>query len=158
MLTRWNDFTGLGRDLDGFGDLRREMDRVFADFERYWGVGAARPGLSGANARGFPRLSLHDTGRELRLRAEVPGLGEDEIEVSMEQSTLTIRGQRRADAPEGYAVHRQERGPLAFARSIALPCRVDAEKVVAHLKNGVLELTMPKVPEEQPRRIQVSAS
>jgi HSP20 family protein len=134
------------------------MDRVFADFERYWGIGGMRPNGAVESARAFPRVSVDDAGSELRLRAEVPGVTLDELDVSLEQSTLTIRGQRRSDAPEGYSVHRQERGPLAFARSFSLPCRVDADKVVATLENGVLELTMPKVPEEQPRRIRVRAS
>jgi HSP20 family protein len=160
MLTRWNEFgmRNLDRDLDGFGDLRREMDRVVSDFERYWGLGGNhRPNGRGAARGEFPRLSIEDRGAELRLRAEVPGLGEEDIDVSLEQTTLTIRGQRKPDVPEGYSVHRQERGPLAFARSFTLPCRVDAEKVVATLENGVLEMTLPKVPEEQPRRIQVRA-
>jgi len=162
MLTRWNDFGfgDLGHHFSALNDLRREMDRLFVDFERGWGVDAPRPGIgAGALApAAWPRVSMNDTGPELRLRAEVPGLSEKDLDVTVEQSSLTLRGARQTDVPEGYSVHRQERAAMSFARSFTLPCRVDAEKVTANLKNGILELVLPKVAEEQPRQIQVRAS
>ncbi len=156
MLTRWNDFGfgSLDRELSSLSDLRRQMDRLFTDFERGWGVGT---GLR-QDAGSWPRVSLHDAGSELRLRAELPGVSEKDLNITVEQSALTLRGERKADIPEGYAVHRQERGTTAFARSFALPSRIDAEKANATLKNGILELTLPKVPEAQPRQIQVRTS
>ncbi len=161
MLTRWNDvgFGGLGREWSALDDLRSQMDRLLLDFERGWETGQD----SGRGARwmagtGWPRVGLYDTGPELRLRAEVPGLSEKDLEISVEQSSLTIRGQRKTEAPEGYAIHRQERGNRAFARSFTLPCRIDTEKATAKLKNGVLEMVLPKVAEEQPRQIQVQVS
>lgn len=161
MLTRWDDFelADLERSFTAFSDLRREMDRVFHDFERGYGGEAWRARSPAPMSRSaWPRLSMQDTGSELRVRAEVPGLSEKDLNVTVEMSSLTIRGQRQPDVPEGYSVHRQERGALAFARSFTLPCRVDAEKVTAKLKNGILELTLPKVPEERPKQIQVRAS
>lgn len=103
-------------------------------------------------------MSLYDAGTELRLLAEVPGVSEKDLNVSVEKSSLSIRGERKVEVPEGYSVHRQERGTLSFARSFALPCRIDAEKTTANLRNGVLEMKLPKVAEEQPRQIQVRAS
>jgi HSP20 family protein len=149
MLMRWND---LGFDLDrGWsaltGDLRREMERVFHDFER----GGYRPDLRS----GWPRISVEDGASELRLRAEVPGVDRKDLHITLEHNTLTLRGSRAPRAPEGYSTHREERGAIEFARSLTLPCRVDAEHVTANLVNGVLELTMPKAPEERPREIQV---
>lgn len=162
MLTRWSDFGfgDLDRHFSALSDLRREMDRLFTDFERGWGFESPRLAIgAGPVARSaWPRVSVNDTGSELRLRAEVPGLSEKDLDVTVEQSSLTIRGQRQADVPEGYSVHRQERGAMSFARSFTLPCRVDAEKVTANLKNGILEMTLPKVAEEQPKQIQVRAS
>jgi len=156
MLTRWNEF-GFGdfdRHFSVLNSLRREMDRVFGDFERGYGhdyLQASGQGLA-------PRLSVQDTGAELRVRAEVPGLTQKDLQITVEQSSLTIRGQRKVEEPKGYSVHRQERGQLSFARSFTLPSRIDAEKAVAELKNGVLELTLPKLAEAQPRQIQVRAS
>lgn len=163
MLTRWNDL-GLGdwnRHFTTLHDLRREMDRLFWNFERGWSHPDPRLGhasVTGLGRGAWPRVSIRDTGSELRLWAEVPGLKEQELDITVEQNSLTLRGERRAEAPEGYAVHRQERGGLAFARSFTLPCRVDTEHVSATLKNGVLELTLPKAAEAKPRQIQVKAS
>ena len=156
MLTRWKDygFGGLERELSALNDLRNQMDRLFLDFER----GARRdprPAPSWTAGSSWPRIGLQDTGTELRLLAEVPGVSERDLDISVEQSSLTIRGERKVEAPEGYSVHRQERGYYSFARSFTLPCRIDAEKTTAHLKNGILELTLPKVAEEQPKQIQV---
>jgi len=158
MLTRWNDFGfgGFGRELSALTDLRNQMDRLFLDFERDWGAGRKPGQLRALGA--WPRVGLYDAGSELRVRAEVPGLSEKDLDISVEQSSLTIRGERHTEAPAGYSVHRQERGDRSFARSFTLPCRVDAEKVTARLKNGILEMTLPKVAEEQPRQIQVQVS
>lgn len=162
MLARWNDygFGDLGRSFSQLNDLQHEMDRMFDNLDRNWGFGRAwvPAQLLSTTRSSWPRVTLHDAGSALMLRAEVPGLTEKELDISLEQSSLTIRGKRETDVPEGYSVHRQERGTLAFARSFTLPCRVDAEKVTATLKNGVLEMTLPKAAEEQPRQIRVRAS
>lgn len=161
MLTRWNDigFGGLDRELSALNDLRSQMDRLFLDFERGWGVARdPRRVESWSAGASWPRISVHDAGTQLQLRAEVPGVSEKDLDISVEQSSLTIRGERKAEAPEGYSVHRQERGSYSFARSFTLPCRVDAEKTTANLKNGILELTLPKVAEEQPKQIHVKVA
>ncbi len=161
MLTRWNDIGlgGLERQLTSLNDLRNQMDRLFLDFERDWGAGGdARGGQAWIAGAAWPRIGVYDNGAELRVLAEVPGVSEKDLDISIEQSSLTIRGERKAEVPEGYSVHRQERGSHSFARSFTLPCRVDVEKATARLKNGILEMTMPKVAEEQPRQIQVQVS
>lgn len=159
MVTRWTDF-GLDFDpqFSALNDLRREMDRLFSDFQRDSGYAEPRPSPGNFRRTAWPRINVHDLGTELRLRAEVPGLTEKDLGVTVEQNSLTVRGERSADAPEGYSVHRQERGPLSFARSFTLPCRVDPEKVAANLKNGILEVTLPKLAEAQPKQIRVQAS
>jgi HSP20 family protein len=161
MLTRWNDigFGGLNRELLSLNDLRNQMDRLFIDFERGWGTGRdpeARQAIAMGSA--WPRIGVYDAGTELRLRAELPGLSENELEITVEQSSLTLRGRRETQVPEGYSVHRQERGNRSFARSFSLPCRIDAEKARATLKDGVLDMSLPKVPEERPRQIRVQVS
>ena len=161
MLTRWNDigFGGLERELSALNDLRNQVDRLFLDFERGWGAGRdPRRAQGWTAASSWPRIGLQDAGTELRLLAEVPGVSEKDLDISVEQSSLTIRGERKAEAPEGYSVHRQERGNYSFARSFTLPCRIDPEKTTANVKNGILELTLPKVAEEQPKQIQVQVA
>ncbi len=158
MLTRWNDvgFGGFGREWSALDDLRSQMDRLLWDFERGRESGRdSGQGLRWIAGTGWPRVGLYDAGSELQLRAEVPGLSEKELDISVDQNTLSIRGERKTRVPEGYAVHRQERGDRAFARSFTLPCRIDTEKATAKLRNGVLEMALPKVAEEQPRQIQV---
>src|SRR5687768_16047686 len=114
MLTRWSDM-GMGWDrnfaaLDGF---RREMEQVFRRLDE-----AADATLLGAEALsvGGPRLQVDDAGDQVVVMAELPGFKADDIHVSVEQRTLTIRGERRDETPEGYTVHRKERGALRFAR------------------------------------------
>jgi len=157
MLTRFSD---IDRTFAVMDQLRRRMDRVFDEVEPARGRDALRPSLVDEAerlwARGrWPRLSLADTGESLLLKAEVPGLTEKDIQLSIQKDVLTVSGERKPDAPEGYFVHRQERAPLKFARSFTLPCKVDPEKTAATLKDGVLTITLPKAPEAQPRQISV---
>ncbi len=148
MLVRWNDFGPFDfrREFDSF---RQELNRLFEDREQ------RRP--SRTEPTTFPRIGLFDSGSELVLRAELPGVTKDDLDVTIEQNTLTLRGTRKVDIPEGYAVHRQERSETTFARSYNLPTRVDPEKSIAILKNGILQLTMEKAAELQPRKVSVKA-
>lgn len=104
------------------------------------------------------RVRVSDIGDELRLHAELPGYRQQDLQVSFEENTLVIRGERAAEVPEGYAVQRQERGGARFTRSFALTARIDADKIVASLKDGVLELRLPKAAETRARTIAVNAS
>jgi HSP20 family protein len=153
MLTRWNNvgFPDIDRSPSVFDELRREMDRIFEGFER-----DLSPSLLRADS--WPRVSLFDTGPALVVRAELPGFVEKDLSISVEQSALTLSGERQLEVPAGYSVHRQERGEAtSFSRMFTLPCRVDADKAEARLTHGILELTLPKVPEEQPRQITIHA-
>ena len=153
MLTRFSDYSDwpsfalsdFARGHTPHAQFRRELYRLFGDFER---------AFSSPNSR----LTLGEEGGNYVLHADVPGLTEQDFDISVEGSTVTIRGERKVEMPEGYTAHRRERAPVSFARSFELPTRVDAEKVTAILKNGVLTLTMPKAAEAQPRQISVKAA
>lgn len=151
MLTRWNDFDRTFTLLD---ELRRRMDRVWDEYD---GDGYTNPYAELARRTSWPRVNLFDTGASLVLYVEVPGVAEKDIQLTINQDVLTLRGERKPDAPEGYSVHRQERVPVKFARSFTLPTKIDPEKVIASLKNGVLSIALPKAPEAQPRQITVRA-
>ena len=105
----------------------------------------------------FPSLSCADTGASLVFEADLPGLDEKDVQLEVHQDVLTLRGERRQDAPQGWLVHRQERAPVKFSRSFTLPCKVDLEKSTARLKDGVLTLTLVKATEARPRQIAVNA-
>lgn len=157
MLTRFSD---IDRTFAVMDQLRRRMDRVFDEYEPTRSRDGLRASLIeeaerlSARSR-WPRLSLADGGANLVLKAELPGLAEKDVQLSIHQDVLTMSGERKQDAPEGYFVHRQERAPVKFARSFTLPCKVDPDKSTATLKDGVLTLTLAKVPESQPRQIAV---
>lgn len=144
MTTYWMDLSDPYRAFD---TLRRRMDQVFREYDAGDG-GRARPTT-------YPRVDLHDTKEAFVMTAEVPGLTDKDISISATGDSLTIQGERKSGAPEGYAVHRQERGQLRFARSFAMPARIDVEKVTATVKHGVLTVHLPKHPESQPKSIAV---
>ena len=90
-------------------------------------------------------------------RAEVPGLAEKDIQLTIDGDVLTLSAERTVTPPAGYKVHRQERATLRFAKSFSLPVEIDAEKADAKLVDGVLTVTLPKAPKAQPRQIAVRA-
>jgi len=156
MLTLWHpysdwNFGNLRRALSAMEDLRREMGEFLGDAPRW------RERDSEDAWGSWPRTYLRDVGDALVVKAEVPGLSEKELEITITGETVAIRGERKADAPEGYSVHRKERSGYKFSRSFLLPVKVNADKAAASVKNGVLELVLPKAPEAQPRKINVTA-
>jgi HSP20 family protein len=135
--------------LQTLGVFRRRMNHLLHDLDD---VARARP------APAAPRINLRDADDAFIVEAEVPGLGVDDIDVRATGESLTIRGERKESAPEGYSVHRNERRALRFSRSLALPARVDVAAVSAEVKDGILTVTLPKHPDVQPRAITVRAS
>jgi len=133
----------------GFGALRREMDQLFDRFGSFTPVLAARSV--------FPAVNLYETDETYVLTAEVPGLAPEDLEISLEGSTVTLRGERKVFDEQGASVHRSERPTGAFRRAIDLPVPIDGEKVEAVHRHGVLTLRLPKAPEHRPRQISVQA-
>jgi len=156
MLTLWHpygdwNFGNLRRTLSAMEELRREMGQFLGETPRW-------RERTGEDAWGsWPRAYLRDTGEALVVTAEVPGLSEKDVDITITGDTVAIRGERRADAPEGYSVHRKERSDYKFSRSFLLPVKVTPDKAEATVKNGVLELVLPKAPESQPKKITVTA-
>lgn len=135
-----------------FGDLRREIDRLFEDFN--FPFASAQASGSGT----FPAVNLWEDQDHLFVEAEVPGMSMSDLDVTVIGNELSIRGQRK-DAERGQATfHRRERGTGSFARFVTLPVAVESAKVEAVLRDGVLTITLPKAAEAKPRRIEVKAS
>ena len=162
MLTGWRDFDDTFRTFDL---LQRRLDRAFdhwspgvvSVFGEAPATGARSRRLRGARAS-FPAINAFETRDAFVVKAEVPGLAEGDLAVSVEDGALILRGERKAQAPEGYAVHLRERAPVAFSRTLALPARVDADSVHATLKDGLLTITLPKAKEALPRQIAVKTA
>lgn len=150
MWTRFGDFDSTFSLMD---ELRRRMDRVWDDY----GYEAALP-RAVASSASWPRVNVFDEGSKLVLHADVPGMSEKDLQITLHGETLSLSGERKTTSPEGYSVHRQERGGVRFARSFTLPCKVNAELTTATVKDGVLTLTLAKAAEAQPRQIAVRAN
>jgi HSP20 family protein len=129
------------------------MAQLLDDFDTDWPT----TNLFGSGDT-WPRINLADAGDKLVVTAEVPGLSEKDVSVAIEQDVLSITGERNIQPPEGYSAHRQERGDFKFVRSVAMPCKIEGEKATATVRNGVLTVSLPKVPEAQPKRIEVRTS
>jgi HSP20 family protein len=130
-------------------DLRRTMDQLFNRV----GSGVPSGGV-------FPPVNLYETPEGYVLTAELPGLRSEDIEISIEGSKVSLRGERRVEYPDDgkTSIHRLERQSGTFRRSFELPVGVDAEKAEAVHRNGILMLRIPKAPQHRPRQITVRSS
>jgi HSP20 family protein len=102
-----------------------------------------------------PAIDVYETAESYVVAAELPGLTRDQIELAMVDSRLTIRGQRTDRAAENVHYHQVERGHGAFTRTFEFSARIDADKIGADLSNGVLTVTLPKLPPADRRTIDV---
>lgn len=147
MLTRWEPF----RDL---ATLQDRIDRIFEDtFGRVRGFGE-----ESLDSRTWaPAVDILEKEQELLLRADLPGVDPKDVEINVQNNTLTLRGERKfeSDVKEDN-FHRVERVYGSFVRSFALPQSVDTDKVEADYRNGVLEVRLPKRAEAKPKQIKVA--
>jgi len=151
MLTGWIDFDDTLRTLDL---LQRRIDRAFDGWaDPAWTRERPRHRARAA----WPPTNVFETKEAFVVKAEVPGLAQGDVSVSMEDDALVVRGERKGEVRDGYKVHLRERASIAFTRKLPLPGRVDAEGVTATLENGVLTITLPKAREALPRQISVKA-
>lgn len=105
-----------------------------------------------------PRFSLDEADEAYTLTGDLPGVRAEDLNVTVENGVLTIRGHRNVEPPEGYEVRRSERSRLTFERSYALGDRIDAEGAEAKLVDGVLTLKLPKRAEVKPRQIAIRSA
>jgi HSP20 family protein len=102
-----------------------------------------------------PRSSVFDTAEAVLVELEMPGVGRDNIEITVDKDELTVTGHRTRSADEAFEVVHQERLLLSFRRSFVLSERIDAANIAASYENGVLKLTLPKSAEAKPRKISI---
>lgn len=123
-----------------FTDLRKRVDRLFEDFDK------GPPDVAGAFA---VRSNVSETDKEVSITAELPGVDRKDIEVSVTGNQVTIKGEKKSEKEEkkddkGREFHRVERSSGSFQRMTTLPFDIDADKVKADFKDGVLTVTIPK--------------
>jgi HSP20 family protein len=147
-IVRWEPFRELST-------LQNEMNRLFNTV-----FDAPSPANGGSTLRRWmPAMDLVETDDHFVLRADLPGMSQDDVNIEFEDGTLTVSGERKAEHEsknEGY--YRVERAFGAFSRSLTLPQGIDPEAVTANFENGVLEIRVPKPEERKPRRIEIGGS
>lgn len=140
-------------------EMRRDMDRLFDEFfspgprrRRTW---SEKP----ETGMIVPNIEIYDRANEIVLRAELPGVKKEDIDLSIAKDSVTLKGQLKKDediAPDSYYLREINYG--SFARSVGLPVEVDSEKAKATLKDGFLELVLPKREEAKPKEIKIEVS
>ena len=135
------------RPMDPFTSLQREMNRLFEEFHRGFDL---EPFSEEFGADWMPRVNVSESDKEICVSAELPGMDEKDIDVSLSGDTLTVKGEKKAEKEEkGENWHRTERTFGSFRRDIVLPAAVEAERTEAKFSKGVLTITIPKSREAQ---------
>lgn len=145
-LIRWTD---PFRDI---AVLQDRMNRLFGDYPE-----RAQPREEGLETGiWMPNVDIYETKDAICVRAELPGINRDAVHVEVKEGVLTLRGERKFEKEvEEESYHRIERSYGTFHRSFTLPSTVDAQKVTARMKDGVLEVDLPKQEQAKPRKIAI---
>lgn len=142
------------RERRDSGLLRMDVDSLFERFFDGWPFS-----YSQKNGEWIPSVDVSETGKEVIVKAEVPGMDPKDIDISIHDGLLAIHGERKMeheDKDENFC--RVERSYGSFSRAIRLPSEVDSEKVEATYKNGVLKIHLPKTEKESVKKIEVKAA
>ena len=146
-LVRWEP----ARELH---TIQQEMNRLFNTF---FDAPAGGGGNGGTGRRWVPAMDLVETDEHFVLRADLPGVSENDVKVELEDNVLTISGERRhEEETKGGGFLRIERATGVFSRSLTLPEGVDPDSIQASFDKGVLEVRIPKPEERKPRRVAIS--
>ena len=135
----------------GFASLQREIDRLFDDFGRGWDRFTAAPN--------FPKIDVTESDAEIEITAELPGLEEKDIEISVADNQLTVSGEKRVESErKDKNCTISERSYGAFSRTLALPPGVDPAAIKATVAKGVLKVNVPKPASAKAAKIEVKSA
>lgn len=143
-LIRWTP----GRDLMG---IQGEMNRLFDDF-----FGTSRKADEQERLHWTPRVNIDEVEDRFEITAELPGLKKDDVKIEIKDRVLTMTGEKRVEnGNKDRNVYLFERAYGRFCRTFTLPDNVDAEKIGAEFKDGILKIAVPKTEEAKPKEIEV---
>jgi len=158
-LTRWQrpDLAALS-PFRRVASLQDEVDNLFnLAFGRLTGGNGENVAGSPLFEGWFPAVDVYEDKDNLLVKAELPGLKKEDIEISLHDGFLTLSGERKGEEKHQEAdVYRSERWAGRFHRSIKLPCRVETDKITATYNEGVLTVNLPKAEEAKPKQIPVT--
>lgn len=147
-LTVWEPF----KELAPF----REFERMKKEMDRLWDSFFERGPRTGERGEWYPSLDMAETKNDVIIKAEVPGMDPKDIDISLSNGLLTIKGEKKQEREEKEGdYHLAERCFGAFMRAIRLPGEVQSEKIEASYKNGVLKITLPKSEEAKKKQIKI---
>jgi len=149
-MATWDVFKELG-------DLRREIDEAFrtAGYNRPFGPAF----LSQVTPRRFPLVNFSEDEGHVYIEALLPGVDPKEVDLSVLRNSITISGERKPLVErQGHIVHRAELGSGKFSRTVEVPVDIDANKIAAQCKNGVMQITLAKAEHAKPKKIDVKVS
>ena len=128
--------------------MRRYLDQL---------IGQADTGLRVPRAGVFPLINLTETKKDYILRAELPGVQAEDLDIQAAGRNITISGERKIEPDPNATYHRRERETGKFSRALTLPGDIDRDKIEASLKDGVLTVTVPKSEKAKPRQIEIKS-
>jgi HSP20 family protein len=143
FLGRWDSFFDMSKTLE-------EVDRMFNAANRPLGLRSVPRGT-------FPAINIYDQGESAVLVAEIPGIDPNELELTVLNDTVTIKGKRPFEANDEDRVYRRERWSGEFSRTLTLPDVVDPDNAHAEYKNGVLRVSLEKAEKAKAKRIQIKS-
>jgi len=144
-LVRWTPFHDMTL-------LQNQMNRLFDGAMQGW------PGEANGTRNWVPPADIHETDNDLVVTMDLPGINSKNIDVRVENNILSITGERPFEPVENENIHRVERMYGGFARSFTLSTPVQADKIQANYKDGVLRISLPKAEQAKPKRIQIAAA
>ncbi|HEU0147940.1 MAG TPA: Hsp20/alpha crystallin family protein [Bradyrhizobium sp.] len=146
-LVPFRESGALMRPDFGLFGLHREIDRLFSEFAQ----GAGQDG-----AQLVPKIDISETDKTIEVSAEMPGLERKDVDISIDEDTLTVRGEKKVEENnKDKNVQHSERSYGVFLRVLQLPPGVDPSSVQATMSNGILKITIPKPAKPEPKKIEV---
>ena len=140
--------------------LQREMSSLFDDFFRDFDGSSNLPLRAGSFAEFSPKVDVNESDKTIEITAEVPGMDEKDVKVTLKDDILTIEGEKNQEKEEKERdYYHLERSYGSFQRSLRIPCEIESDKVSASFKKGVLKVTLPKSAkaQEKARKIEVKS-
>ncbi len=141
IIPRSRSLLAKREETDPFSIMRRRMDQVFEGFLHGFDLHPFEPQFGGFS----PNIDVVESDKEIRISAELPGMEEKDIEVSINKESLSIKGEKKEEKEDkGKGYYRMERSYGSFSRTIPLPIEVETDKIEAKFKKGVLSIVLPK--------------